>query len=271
MSEHNEDAEQQHLAKKGTENLDAYNEFLQGREHFRKFTKDNNREAEERFARAIELDPNYAAAYVELSRVLVQRRNYGWSETPNETLENGLNMARKAVELDDTDAEGYFIKGFVHLWRHEHDLALADLETGLALDPNHADGHMRKAIVCGFSGQPERGMRALQHATRLNPESPFWYLFAHGNASFAMERNNECVEACRKSIVKNPNFMLAQMLLAAVLGQLGQFEEAGKALGECRRLNPRFSLEWAQNLIHYKEKATRDRFSAGLKMAGLTN
>ena len=202
-------------------------------------------------------------------RVLVQRRNHGWSDTPDETLEEGFRMACKAVELDDSGAQGHIVKGFVHLWRHEHDQALAELDTGLTLDPNHADGHMWKAIVCGFAGDPQEGVRAVQHAMRLNPGSPFWYLFALGNACFAMERYEECVAACRKAIGKNPNFIFAQMLLASGLGHLGRSEGADGALGECRRLNPHFSLAWARNLIPYKEHETIDRFSAGLKMAGL--
>ena len=268
---HVSDAEQQRLVKKGTENLDAYDDLLQGRDLFLKFTKDGNLEAENRFTHAIELDPNYATAYAELARVLVQRRNHGWSETPDETLEEGFYMASRAVELDDAGAQGHIVKGFVHLWRHEHDMALAELETGLTLDPNHADGHMWKAIVCGFSGEPEKGVRAVQHAMRLNPGSPFWYLFALGNACFAMERDEECVEACRQAVAKNQNFIFAQMLLAAGLGQLGQSEGADEALSECRRLNPSFSLDWSQNLIPYKDQATIDRFSAGLKKAGLAN
>ncbi len=128
---------------------------------------------------------------------------------------------------------------------------------------------MWKAIVCGFAGDPKQGVRAVQHAMRFNPGSPFWYLFALGNACFAMERYEECIAACGKAIVKNPNFIFAQMLLASGLGQLGQAEGAEEALGACRRLNPHFSLAWAQNLVPFKEQATIDRFSAGLRKAGL--
>jgi adenylate cyclase len=149
--------------------------------------------------------------------------------------------------------------------------AMAELERGLNLDPNHADGHMWKAIVCGFAGEPEKGVRAVQYAMRLNPGSPFWYLFALGNACFAMERDEECVEACRNAISKNPNFIFAHMLLAAGLGQLGRSEGADGALAECRRLNPHFSMVWALNLIPYKEQSTIDRFSAGLRNAGLAH
>ena len=266
---HVSDAERRLLVKKETENLDAYDDLLRGRELFLKFTKESNQEAEQRFKHAIELDPNYAAAFAELARVFVQRRNHGWSDTRDETLEEGFRMVSKAVELDDSLAQAHIVKGFVHLWRHEHDQALAELATGLTQDPNHADGHMWKAIVSGFAGDPEEGVREVQHAMRLNPGSPFWYLFALGNACFAMWRYEECIEACNKAIEKNPNFIFAQMLLAAGLGHLGRTDGADKALAECRRLNPHFSLTWARNLIPYKEQATVDRFVAGLEKAGL--
>ncbi len=264
------DAERQRMVKKDTENLDAYDDLLKGRDLFLKFTPECNREAEQMFKRAIESDPNYAAAYAELARVLVQRRNHGWSDTPDEDLEEGFRMVSKAVELDDLVAQAHIVKGFVHLWRHEHDQALAELDAGLGLDPNHADGHMWKAIVAGFAGDPEEGVREVQHAMRLNPGSPFWYLFALGNACFAMWRYEECVQACSQAVEKNPNFIFAQMLLAAGLGQLGRNDGADAALAECRRLNSRFSLAWAKNLIPFKERATIERFTAGLEKAGLT-
>ncbi len=264
------DAERQRMVKKDTENLDAYDDLLKGRDLFLKFTPECNREAEQMFKRAIESDPNYAAAYAELARVLVQRRNHGWSDTPDEDLEEGFRMVSKAVELDDSVAQAHIVKGFVHLWRHEHDQALAELDAGLGLDPNHADGHMWKAIVAGFAGDPEEGVREVQHAMRLNPGSPFWYLFALGNACFAMWRYEECVQACSQAVEKNPNFIFAQMLLAAGLGQLGRNDGADAALAECRRLNSRFSLAWAKNLIPFRERATIERFTAGLEKAGLT-
>jgi adenylate cyclase len=118
---HVSDAEQRRLVKKETENLDAYDDLLLGRDLFLRFTKEDNQEAELKFKHAIGLDPNYSTAYAELARVFVQRRNHGWSDTPDETLEEGFRMASKSVELDDLDAQGHIVKGFVHLWRHEHD------------------------------------------------------------------------------------------------------------------------------------------------------
>ena len=204
---HVSDAEQRHLVKKETDDLDAYDDLLKGRELFLQFTPEGNREAEEKFRHAIGRDPNYAVAYAELARVLVQRRNHGWSDNPDENLEEGFRMVSKCVELDDTVAQGHIVKGFVHLWRHEHEKALAELDVGLDLDPNHADGHMWKAIIAGFAGDPEEGVRAVQHAMQLNPGSPFWYLFALGNACFAMRSYEECVIACKQAVGKNPNFI----------------------------------------------------------------
>jgi len=265
---HVSDAEHERMGKIQTDNLDAYDDLLRGRDLFLNFSNESNREAGKCFHRAIELDPNYAAAHAELARVYVQRRNHGWSKTPDETLEKGYLAVCRAVEIDHTLAQGHIVKGFVHLWRHEHELAMKELDTGLELDPNHADGHMWKAIVAGFANDPEEGVREVKHAMRLNPGSPFWYLFALGNACFAMGSDEECVAACTQAISKNPNFIFAQMLLAATHGHLGQLEKATQALQECRRLNPGFSADWARNLIPFKESATIERFAAGLEKAG---
>ena len=68
---HVSDAERRRLIKKETENLDAYDDLLRGRELFLRFTVEGNLEAEKKFKQAIERDPNYAAAHAELARVLV--------------------------------------------------------------------------------------------------------------------------------------------------------------------------------------------------------
>jgi len=265
---HVSDAEHERMVKKQTNNLDAYDDVLRGRDLFLNFSNESNRDAGACFLHAIDLDPGYAAAHAELARVYVQRRNHGWSTTPDATLEKGYRSVCRAVEIDDTLAQGHIVKGFVHLWRHEHEQAMKELDIGLELDPNHADGHMWKAIVAGFANDPEEGVRQVQRAMRLNPGSPFWYLFALGNACFAMGRDEECVSACSQAVSKNPNFIFAQMLLAATQGHLGQLDKARHAVQECRRLNPVFSVEWARNLIPFKEPTTIERFARGLEKAG---
>ncbi len=268
---HVSDAEHQRMTRKDTDNLEAYDNLLRGRDLFLNFTPESNAKAENCFRHAIELDKNYAAAHAELARVYVQRRNHGWSDTPEQTLDQGYRSVCKAIELDDTLAQAHIVKGFVHLWRHEHDRALEELNYGLSLDPNHADGHMWKAILAGFAGRPKEGVREVQHAMRLNPGSPFWYLFALGNASFAMGSFEDCVVACSQAVLKNPNFIFAHMLLAAGQGHLGQLDGAKQSLAECVRLNPGFSLAWAQNLIPFKEPVMIEQFILGLKKAGARN
>jgi adenylate cyclase len=266
---HVSDAEHQRMVRKDTDNLEAYDLVLRGRDLFLNFTRESNEQAEKCFRQAIEFDERYAAAHAELARVFVQRRNHGWSDTPSQTLDQAYRSVCRATELDETLAQAHIVKGFVHLWRHEHNRAFDELNYGLSLDPNHADGHMWKAIVAGFAGRPEEGVREVQHAMRLNPGSPFWYLFALGNASFAMGSYADCVAACDQAVQKNPNFIFAHMLLASGQGHLGELAGAKHALAECVRLNPGFSLEWAQDLIPFKETVMIERFVSGLKKAGV--
>ena len=110
---------------------------------FDNMSADPEQEARALYEQAVALDPNYAEAHAELARVCVQARNHGWSDSLERSLAEALAHAEKAVALDDCSLpEAHVNLGFICMWGKDHRRAVAEVEKGLALDPNHADGHM---------------------------------------------------------------------------------------------------------------------------------
>ncbi len=159
--------------------------------------------------------------------------------------------------------------GFINMWRRDHEAAIAEINKGLALDPNHAEGQMYQAIILGFAGQPEESMEWVEKAIHLNPGSPFWYLFAQGNAYFSMGRYPEAVAACVKAAISNPNFIFAHLLLLACYSNLGNQEECQAELKECLTRMPDLSISWAQEVMPYKDHEVLTRFINDLREADL--
>jgi hypothetical protein len=52
-------------------------------------------------------------------------------------------------------ALAHIVLGFINMWQRDFEGAIAEVNMGLELDPNHAEGQMYKAIILGFAGQPE--------------------------------------------------------------------------------------------------------------------
>ncbi len=262
-------AEQERLTYRDTDNLDAYDYLLRGKEYYLRFTREANQQARQLYENAVELDPNYATALAELARVCVQARNHGWTENLAEPLKQASDFAGRAVELNDSLPQAHVVLGFINMWKQDHEAAIAEVSQGLVLDPNHAEGHMYQAIILGFAGQPEESLESVEKSIHLNPGSPFWYLFAQGNAYFSMGRYPEAIAACIKAAIINPNFIFAHLLLLACYSNIGNQEECKAELKECLARMPELTVSWAQEVMPYKDRDVLSRFINNLQQAGL--
>src|SRR5713101_8149586 len=118
------DIERQRAFKKPTENLDAYDYLLRGRDYYARNTRSGNDQAKILFERAIELDPAYASAYVALGWTRARAAVSGWAEFPDEALKQAESLAQKAIELDDSDAEAHALLGEIHANLGQLDVAI---------------------------------------------------------------------------------------------------------------------------------------------------
>jgi adenylate cyclase len=263
-------AEQVRMTYRDTDNLDAYDYLLRGKEYYLRFTRDANQQAREFYEKAVELDPNYATALAELARIWIQARNHGWMENLVEPLKQAFDFAERAVKLNGSLPQAHIVLGFINMWKRDYEAAISEVNQGLSLDPNHAEGFMYKAIILGFAGQPKESMEWVERATRLNPGSPFWYLFAQGNAYYLMGRYPDAIAACIKAAISNPNFIFAHLLLLACYSNLENPEECEAELKECLARMPDLTLSWALEVMPYKDNEVLTRFINDLRGAGLS-
>src|SRR5271165_3777380 len=165
------DAEQRRALRKPPGSLDAWAAYQRGLWHLSKFTSDDTALGEKFFQDAIDLDPNFSAAYVGLAIAqdhAAEFRGRGLLDH----LTSMEALARRAVALDGADAEARSLLGHV-LWRRgDHEGALAEAERALATTPNLAFGHHVRGTALIFSGHPKEGVAALERSIRLDPRDP---------------------------------------------------------------------------------------------------
>ena len=162
--------------RKPPDNMTAFDYLLRGLDHHRRggVTDDNARQAVAWFTKAIDADPNYAAAYA--------WRVCAGSWLGDFDLEQGRRDVCRALELDPCDAEANRIMGVVALMDRNFDEALAHHRRAMELNPTDAYIKARCAAVFTFVGEAERALSLLDEAEMLDPFLPVWCIEERGVA-----------------------------------------------------------------------------------------
>ena len=152
-----------------TENLEAYDCVLRGREHWDRFRPEDNREARRLYEKAIEIDPDYARAYASLAWTYLLEHRERWAGAEDQPLERALEIARRGVMVNPASHSNHLALGQVCLSKGLHDEALETLETAITLNPNDADGYVFLATALNRTGRPDEAISLVEKAQRLNP------------------------------------------------------------------------------------------------------
>jgi len=263
------EAEKARLGRVPTGVLEAYDLVLRGHEERKRTTREGNAEARRLFVKALDLDPEYAAAYAGLSWTHLQSWQFLWT-TDRESLDRARELAERAITLNDSLVDAHRLLGQIHLWRQEHDRAIVQAERAVALAPNDADGYETLAEILGWSGRAEESIRLIGQAMRLNPRYPFFYLWTLGHAYYLTERRQEALDTFARILEHNPNFVPAHAYRAVVFSELGRMREARAAWDKASQLSPGASLANLRARLPYKRPADLDRFLREAHRVGMS-
>jgi adenylate cyclase len=265
------EAEIERVRRVPTENLTAYDSLLRGREYTYRFTKEANTQARQMYEQAIALDPQYAGAYVAVGWTYWVEWTLQWSDDP-QSLERAAELAQRAITLNASLPAAHRLLSHVLLWKNrQHDLAIAEGERALALDPNNPEGYTTLANILTFAGRPEEAIVLLEKGMRLNPRAPhYWfYLFELGHAYHWLGQYEKAIDLQKRVLLLNPNQYIAHLELAKIYHELGREEEARAEVAEAVKLNPHYSLEALRERHPYKDPAALERYLVALRKAGL--
>jgi adenylate cyclase len=249
-----------------TEDVEAYDCVLRGREIWYRFTPEDNRGARRLYEKAIELDPDYARAYASLAWTYLTEHWERWASAEEQPLERALEVARRGVTVNPASHSNHLALGQVCLSAGLHEEAFEAFETAIALNPNDADGYVFLAEVLSYAGRPEEAIDLIGKAQRLNPAVPRWYTWELGTAFYVARRYEDAVAALRRG---RPLVAMAYRWLAVAYGQLGREQEAKAAAEEYLRRTPDFSLAEHLERMPFQHAEDREHYIEGLRKAGL--
>ena len=257
------------LRRRGTENVAVYETWLRARQLLSGSTRETVAQAKAMYRRAIELDPNFAAAQAGLALATIADYVSDWAPDPAAALDEAERWARRAVELDDSEPVGHMALGSVMLWRRDHEGALAEFRRMIELDPNFAQGHSATGLALMYAGRSAEALEAFAVAKRLDPHHSSIVLHFVAQANFSLGNYGTAAKQLLERISRTPGTDSSRMMLAACYGHLGRIEEARAAWAELMKVNPNFSFEQRERVLPYKDPRDFTRIAEGLAKAGL--
>ncbi|HXI94415.1 MAG TPA: protein kinase, partial [Blastocatellia bacterium] len=192
--------EKKQLAKQYTENNEAYQLYILGRHYFSKQTKESFEKSIEYYRQAIEKDPNYALAYTGLADSYYFMWNRGFWTT-KESGEKLQGAALKALELDDTLAEGHVFLGVSKYTNFDWEGSEKELKQALELDPKSSSAHMAYFACLSSVGRLDE---ALKHAIRAAELDPTGQAGSLAHAYFVARQYDKAIELFLKLVEKDP-------------------------------------------------------------------
>jgi TolB-like protein/Tfp pilus assembly protein PilF len=155
----------------------AYDQFLLGRQLMIREQREARSKALEALRKAVEIDPNYAAAYSNIGMVESFLTEYSTDPAERATGQvRAINAAEKAIALDPLLGDGYATRGFlryIHKWDWAG--ADADLRRAIELDANDAKTPLKYCLLQSAMGDLDNALKSARRATELDPMfSPPW-------------------------------------------------------------------------------------------------
>jgi TolB-like protein/DNA-binding SARP family transcriptional activator len=268
-----EQAEIDRIKRKPTESLGAYDYFLRGRAALHEGSVQGHREALQLFYRAIELDPDFAAAYGMAAYCYCHRKTNGWTADRESEIAETARLARRAVELDTDDAVALSCAGFALAYVvGELDAGVAFIDRALLLNANLATAWIVSGWVRVWLGKPEVAIEHLARATRLSPLDPLINRTrtTTAHAHFFAGRYDEASSWAAMTLREWPDYQTALRIAAASYALAGRLREAKDARERLQKLDPALRLaNLADELGPYNRRQDIARYVEGLRAAGL--
>ncbi len=255
--------DQEKLNRRATENPEAYEEFLRGRDNFGRFifrtvSMEDCEAAIANFKKAIELDPHFALAYSGLGACYANRLFKGMGTSEDYTYAEAAFS--KAFKYDENvvearvlmiliylsrgekkkaraeikslqhqfpnDAPLYFVKGTMHRLDGEYDASLKAWERLSRFDPlaKVVSSYNRSRIFI-YLGEGEKALHELDEGAKVEPNHPLIRIF-RSFALFYLDRVDEAIEIISDVLNKNPKMDGIRPVYAIFLASQGRREEA---------------------------------------------
>ena len=218
-----------------TENIEAYNQYLKGRNALSGSPDEKNIQAAMNFFNdALKKDPSFALAFTGLADANLmmygEKKDKYWSE-------RAVEAAKQAAKLNDKLPEVHAALGGAYAATGQTAQAIAEDKRALELAPNSDEAYRRLGNAYRAAGQKKESLQALEKAVELNPY--YWNnLAALGRAYFDFEETDKAVQIFQRVIQIEPDNVAGYNNLGVVYLEQGKYQDSIPVLQKALQIQP---------------------------------
>jgi adenylate cyclase len=263
--------ERARLAGNGTRNIDAYDSFLRGWQLllFGFLNRETFEKAIAFFAKAIELDSNYAKAHAGLAFTYLFDHQNRWSRDSQNSLCRAKENANRAIEKGPEEPIARVFAARVATFEMDFERAKAEADTALALSPNLSEAYVCLGEIAMFSGRPLEAIALIEQAMLFDPAYTQHYLHLLGVANILAGRCETAATLLRQRILLVPKTDFSRAALVSALGHLGSKDEAQRTWRDLKGINPRYSFHAHFGRLPFRNEQDVERIADGFAKAGI--
>jgi len=233
--------DQKRLAKRHTENSEAYQLYLKGRHHWVRRTREHLLKGAEYFQQAIDKDPGYALAYSGLADCYSILSTYVFIP-PKEGWARAKAAAAAAVALDSDLAEAHASLGFIRVFGAWDPVGgEQEFRRAIELNSSYAVGHYWYVLLLVALGRLEEAEQEYRFSQQAEPLSP---IVAFGGVLTAVSRRryDEAIDRGLKGLEIDSGHPILRMWLGVAFQQRGRHAEAIAEFEAVMRLIPETAM-----------------------------
>lgn len=234
--------EQEKLGRRPTENADAYEEYLRGRDNFGRFifrtvSMDDCEAAITNFKKAVELDPQFALAHSGLGACYANRLFKGMGSAEDYTYAEA--EFSKAFKYDPNVLEARVLMCLIYLSRGEKTKARAEIKLLQEQFPNEAALYFVKGTMHRLDGEYEAALKSWAKLSRLDPAASVVSSYNRARIFMYQELYDQALRELDEGAKAEPNHPLVKIFRATVLFYKGDREEGLRTMRETLEKNPK--------------------------------
>jgi TolB-like protein/class 3 adenylate cyclase len=214
--------EQNKLSGKPTDNLDAYDAFLNGWSYFLRRTPKDYAQALTWLEKAVALDPAFGRAWAALAALYHEAIQRNWD------IELAIDPKKLKFLLDKALAHPtpLALQVAAESAGQDTNRIFAYLDQASALDPNNADTYMIRALMTDWSGNAEEAIRLAEKSVQLDPHHTAHNLYVLGRAQYSAGKSGQAIRTLRRAMARNESDYFPLIFLTAAYAAAGRLEEA---------------------------------------------
>lgn len=248
--------------RKRPKDLEAYECFIRGLSHHRigGVTKENAEQAVHWFDESLKRDPSYGRVYAWRACAIATVAEW----TGEDVWDELVNAGKRAIELDETDAESHRIVGSLALYSRDFERAKFHFNRAIELNPNHAFIVGRMGEIHNFLGDGESALVYQKRAKMLDPFLPEYCRELEAIAYYVMKDYKSCYRIVGEFGRLTRRAAAYRTAAATHLNGEGNLDQVVRDL---LSLDPNFDPKQFVQTEFYKDRATAKRLEAELRNA----